>query len=197
MDALEYIAALEKRISNLERYGQSGGDAPVVAEVETGMILPFGGSSAPTGYLLCDGASYLRADYADLFAIIGTSFGAADSTHFNVPDLKDAFLRGTGTSTIFTDNTKGTRSASKTGGATSGIGSKQEDQLQGHKHEIDTNSQTAGGSSGTNMPQGVWNGSVWQATNPNATIISNGNGTPRTGVETRPKNIEVNFVIKT
>jgi microcystin-dependent protein len=44
----------------------------------------------PTGapWLACDGSSYLRVDYPALFAAIGITYGAADSTHFNVPDLR-------------------------------------------------------------------------------------------------------------
>ena len=54
----------------------------------TGSILAYGGSSAPTGYLLCDGSSQLRASYSAVFAIVGTAFGSADGTHFNLPDLR-------------------------------------------------------------------------------------------------------------
>jgi len=35
-----------------------------------------------------NGGSYLRSDYSDLFALIGTTYGAVDSTHFNVPDAR-------------------------------------------------------------------------------------------------------------
>lgn len=56
--------------------------------VPTGMIAPYGGSTAPTGWLLCDGSSYLRASYTSLFAVLGTAYGSADGTHFNVPDLR-------------------------------------------------------------------------------------------------------------
>jgi microcystin-dependent protein len=62
--------------------------------VPVGTVLPYAGGSAPTGFLLCDGASKLRADYAALFAAIGTTFGAADGTHFNVPDLRGRFPLG-------------------------------------------------------------------------------------------------------
>jgi microcystin-dependent protein len=40
------------------------------------------------GWLLCDGASLLRADYPALFTALGTQWGAADSTHFNIPDWR-------------------------------------------------------------------------------------------------------------
>jgi len=54
-----------------------------------GEIVIYAGASSPdASLLLCDGASYLRADYPDLFAVIGTNYGASDSTHFNVPDLR-------------------------------------------------------------------------------------------------------------
>lgn len=48
-------------------------------------------SSGGTGWLLCDGASYLRATYPALNAVLaadGYKYGSADSTHFNVPDLR-------------------------------------------------------------------------------------------------------------
>lgn len=52
-----------------------------------GVYLPYGGSSAPTGWLICDGSAKSRTDYALLFDAIGTTFGAGDgSTTFNLPD---------------------------------------------------------------------------------------------------------------
>jgi len=54
-----------------------------------GKICDFGGSSAPTGWLLCDGSAVSRTTYASLFAIIGTTYGAGDgSTTFNLPNCK-------------------------------------------------------------------------------------------------------------
>ena len=54
-----------------------------------GTITPYGASSAPTGWLICDGTAYSRSTYASLFTIISTSYGAGDgSTTFNVPDLR-------------------------------------------------------------------------------------------------------------
>lgn len=51
-------------------------------------------TSAPTGFLLCDGSSLLRSSYAALFAIIGTTFGAVDGTHFTLPNLKGKVVVG-------------------------------------------------------------------------------------------------------
>jgi len=66
-----------------------------VSGLPTGGILPYGAATAPTGFLLCNGAAVSRATYAALFAIIGTTFGAGDgSTTFNVPDLRQRFPLG-------------------------------------------------------------------------------------------------------
>lgn len=55
----------------------------------TGVINAYAGSIAPTGWLLCDGAAVSRATYADLFSLLGTTYGAGDgATTFNVPNLK-------------------------------------------------------------------------------------------------------------
>lgn len=57
--------------------------------VPTGSVSAFAGSSAPTNWLLCDGSNVSRTTYSDLFAVIGTTFGAGDgSTTFGLPNLK-------------------------------------------------------------------------------------------------------------
>ncbi len=54
-----------------------------------GVLMPFGGTSAPSGYLLCAGQAVSRTTYEHLFAAIGTTYGAGDgSTTFNLPDLR-------------------------------------------------------------------------------------------------------------
>ena len=54
-----------------------------------GSITLFGGASAPDGWLLCDGSEISRTTYADLFDIIGTTYGIGDgSTTFNLPNLR-------------------------------------------------------------------------------------------------------------
>ena len=59
-----------------------------------GMISSFCASTPPTGWLQCNGAAVSRTTYADLFAAIGTVYGAGDgSTTFNVPEMRGEFLR--------------------------------------------------------------------------------------------------------
>jgi len=63
--------------------------------IPTGTTLPYGGDSAPAGWLLCDGSAVSRTTYASLFAILGTKFGAGDgSTTFNLPDMRGRVALG-------------------------------------------------------------------------------------------------------
>ena len=59
------------------------------ALVPTGTVLAFAGSSAPSGFLLCDGRAVSRTTYTSLFSVIGTTYGSGDgSTTFNLPDMR-------------------------------------------------------------------------------------------------------------
>ena len=65
------------------------------ASMPPGAIAPYSGSTAPTGWLLCDGSAVSRTSYADLFSAIFTTYGSGDgSTTFNVPDLRGRFPLG-------------------------------------------------------------------------------------------------------
>lgn len=66
-----------------------------LATIPSGAVIPFAGSTAPQGYLLCDGREVSRADYPYLFDAIGTTYGEGDgSTTFNLPNLQDKFVQG-------------------------------------------------------------------------------------------------------
>ena len=67
------------------------------ADLPIGVIVPFGGSVIPSGYLLCNGAEVLKTTYAELYAVIGDVFGtASDNTKFKLPDLREAVPKGAG-----------------------------------------------------------------------------------------------------
>lgn len=67
-----------------------GGDA-----TPTGTISMFAGSTAPTGYLLCQGQAVSRTTYSALFSVIGTTYGSGNgSTTFNLPNLQGKFALG-------------------------------------------------------------------------------------------------------
>nr|DAK65057.1 MAG TPA: tail collar fiber protein [Caudoviricetes sp.] len=56
----------------------------------TGSILPFAGSSIPSGYLACNGSAISRTTYSALYNVIGTKYGSGNgSTTFNLPNLED------------------------------------------------------------------------------------------------------------
>ena len=64
-----------------------------------GSVTCYAGAGTPENYLLCDGSAVSRTNYADLFAVIGTTYGAGDgSTTFNLPLLTDnRFIEGSNT----------------------------------------------------------------------------------------------------
>lgn len=170
--------------------------------VPTGTVMAYVGTSAPSGWLLCDGTSYLRTVYPSLATLLGCSgsscaYGAADSTHFNVPDLRGRFLRGLdGTAGI--DPDKSSRTAMATGGNVgNNLGSVQDDRFQGHKHQFVGSASNAVNGTGGSIPRGDSNTTAWNVAAFNDTPITDGsNGTPRTSSETRPVNAYVNFIIK-
>ena len=66
------------------------------AIVPTGSVSAFAGSSAPTGYLLCDGGEYSESQYSDLFSVLGSTYntGGETANHFRVPDLRGRVIAG-------------------------------------------------------------------------------------------------------
>lgn len=65
-----------------------------VASTPAGTLIYFAASTPPTGFLKANGAAVSRTTYADLFAVIGTTWGAGDGgTTFNLPDLRGEFVR--------------------------------------------------------------------------------------------------------
>ena len=100
-------------------------EADVNGNVQLGNLVAIPGenkyfalNTPPDGYLVCNGANVSRETYADLFAVIGTTFGAGDgSTTFNIPDLRDRYIIGANTNALGTQiaeqlpNIKGSISA--------------------------------------------------------------------------------------
>ena len=89
-----------------------------------GTIITFGGTSAPTGYLACDGSEVSRTTYSALFSALSTTWGVGDgSSTFNLPDLRGAFLRGSGSQT-YTNTYNG-----------GSVGAKSIDKVKTHSHK--------------------------------------------------------------
>lgn len=97
-----------------------------------GEMMEYGSTSAPEGWLLCDGSAVSRTTYADLFAVIGTSWGAGDgSTTFNLPNRAGRAAIGTGTGSGLTARTIG-----QTGGAETHTLTQTETPLKSHAHGV-------------------------------------------------------------
>ena len=138
----------------------------------TGSIIMYGAATAPTGWLLCDGSAVSRTTYADLFAIIGTTFGVGNgSTTFNLPDLRDRFVVGAGTSYNNND----------TGGEATHVLTIEE--MPAHSHSV----AVTGGGLGQ-----IYEGGGSSSKNINTTSVGGGQGH-----NNLPPYIGLTFIIKT
>ncbi|MFN8282155.1 MAG: phage tail protein [Chitinophagales bacterium] len=195
---------------------QSGFVMPV------GFIGPYAGKTVPKGWLLCDGSAVSRITYAELFTAIDTAWGHGDgSSTFNLPDLRGRFLRGVDGAASNDPNNgasannglDGKRFALNTGGNTgNNVGSYQLDAFQGHKHLIGHNTGDNSGFSyvggtytsyTTNVLYGATAGTTYPMisglplnNSDNGDGSSNPYGQPKLSQETRPKNANVNYIIK-
>ncbi len=153
------------------------------ADNPIGSIIPFGGDTAPNGWFLCQGQSISRTTYAELFAVIGTSFGAGDgSTTFNIPDMREVVPVGSGTSARSGIATHDTYS----------VGGFKDDQMQSHTHPGPSDgliiNTVAAGTNGGQLGTGMY----WK----NGASYSTGTDTGRKGTTTHGKQLGVNYIIK-
>lgn len=187
----------------------------------SGAVVPFAGNTSPDGWLVCDGSAVSRTQYAGLYNYIGTLYGAGNgSTTFNIPDMRNEFVRGASTtrevgakesdeikshSHSGSTNTTGNHNHS---GSTSGAGSHRHDigfsNYAGSQYgetTVSNNNKEAGWGSA-----GVDKGSAWTSSVGNHThsLSLNANGNHSHGLtinstggsETRPRNIVLLYCIK-
>lgn len=178
------------------------GDHIIQNHTPAGLVNPYAGTSAPTGWLMCDGSAVSRSTYSRLYAIIGTTHGSGDgSTTFNLPDYRGRFLRGVDGSAN-RDPDKAGRTAMNTGGNTgNNVGSVQAEDFASHSHRaVESNSGSSlVSSSGHSIARiGTLGGGD------DKYQLTQGGGTPNIcnvstagGSETRPINAFVNYIIKT
>ena len=154
--------------------------------VPAGVLVPFAGSTAPDGWLLCDGSAISRTTYADLYAVISTTYGAGNSsTTFNLPDLRGRMALGL-------DNMGGTSAnvviagVADTLGSTAGVEAHTmtEDEMPNHSHRLYTG-QTGGPESGPH-----WYSNASTSGN---LIESTGGDQPHNNM---PPYMVVNYIIK-
>lgn len=149
---------------------------PVNAFCPIGTILPFGGATAPRGYLLCNGAQISKTEYKELYDVIGDAFGySTDNTKFTLPDLREATTKGAGLSGR-------TNIHYKSDGVT--LGAFIDDRIQDHTHQVYKNYETgATGGAGTTTTSG-------------GLVETTGVHTGRNGTTTEVKAVGVNYIIK-
>lgn len=91
----------DKNLADVENKATARANLDIFSKAESrqlapaGLVAHFARSTAPAGWLKANGAAVSRTAYADLFAVIGTMFGAGDGfATFNLPDLRGEFIRG-------------------------------------------------------------------------------------------------------
>ena len=166
----------------------SGGGTGGPQDTPVGLISWFPIQTPPTGWLVADGALLSRTTYADLFAVIGTTYGAGDgSTTFQLPDLRSEFLRGW-------DAAGGTSRGCDLGRS---FGSNQTASMQAHCHIMDSGGDsTIGHTPWSNVATGSGNTTA-SLTNSSRTVRRCGlSSTVGTGNDTRPMNVALLPCIK-
>lgn len=159
----------------------------------SGTVVPFAGTSAPTGWLFCFGQAVSRTTYADLFTALGTTFGVGDgSTTFTLPDLRGRIpggkddMGGSAASRLTTGGSgvNGTTLGASGGAETHTLSSAQ---MPSHSHTVaaTTNRENASGGSGTVAVVGGV-----------STMTSNTEGSGSSHNNTQPT-IVLNYIIKT
>src|SRR3990167_7552543 len=165
-----------------------------------GIISLYAGSTAPDGWLICDGDSVSRSEFRRLFAAIGITYGSGDgATTFNLPDMRGRAPIGAGTGTGLSDFTIGTSTGAET------ISSAQ---LPSHTHTVGTFSsafiegrENSAGGTGSRV---VWDNGSGDAVNKSDALDPDGashshslDSTSGTNNKFRTPELVVNFIIKT
>jgi microcystin-dependent protein len=174
----------------------SGQLAPQLGGMPTGAVTPYAGSTAPNGYLLCDGSAISRTTYTALFGVVGTVYGVGDGfTTFNVPDLRGRVVIMTdGVASRVTSASVGGSSADTLGGSGGAeTHTLTEAQIPAHTHAFTTYNVVGVGSSvPANSPDMATAGELYDSS---ATIA------PSTGGSALHNNMQpwlaLNYIIKT
>jgi microcystin-dependent protein len=134
------------------KYSFDGANITGLAGLNTGLIIPWSTTTAPSGFLECDGAAVSRATYSALFAIVSTTYGVGDgTTTFNLPNLTDR--------TVVARSAANSKSLAQTGGAntvtptgnisgSTGSTTLTTSQIASHNHFYTTRSGMCGNASG-------------------------------------------------
>lgn len=157
----------------------------LITTTPIGVVLPFAGSGAPSGYLICDGQEISRTEYPELFKVIGTTYGEGDgSTTFNVPDYRETVLVGAGENTTDTIESHDVYE----------LGEFKDDQFQGHGHNLNT--AVIIPTSGTGAHSGNLNWATYSNVNATNPITLSNYGDARFDTTTHGKQKGITYIIK-
>jgi microcystin-dependent protein len=150
-----------------------------------GMVVQWVTSTAPTGWLICNGTAYNASSssvYQELYNVIGNDFGGTNNTDFKVPDYRGMFLRGAGQNA----QTGYTTYVGQT------LNTQQTDAVQEHTHDTDISTRRGTASDSANF--------IMSSSNVGSTNIITRTTSAQSGrtssVETRPVSYSVNYLIK-
>lgn len=179
-------------------------------DLPSGSLQMFAGTTAPSGWIMCDGSAISRTTYAALFAVVGTTYGVGDgSTTFNLPDLRGEFVRGlddmgTGAGARGVDSGRGLGTAQSDDTSPNGMTYSGTTTTTGSTHSHSINTIRASGTNGGGWYE-VFDKSENIILDSSTTDSTDGTGTHTHtysgsvtggGAETRPRNVAMNYIIK-
>jgi len=173
--------------------GVSTNNVSIPSGIPAGMVAPFGQTSNPSGWLVCNGAAVSRSTYSDLFSAIGTTYGAGDgSSTFNVPELRGEFIRGL-------DNSRGIDSGRSNGsfqdhGIPAMIGRFADSHGNCRMYTVNTGSYT---NPFTGVGSSSWRSSIEYVPGNSATIQFDSTRIIPDATHVRPRNVAMTYMIKT
>jgi len=132
------------------KYNFNGSNLTNIQGVNTGIVVPWGTASVPSGFLACDGSAVSRTTYSALFAVVGTTYGVGDgSTTFNVPNLAGRTVISKSNNQSLA-STGGANCITPTGNISGATGNTTltVNQIPSHSHSVPLGGNSCGGSQG-------------------------------------------------
>ena len=166
-------ATFFKKTDKIDAYTKRESDDKFALKTELTDGLPIGAylsypsqKTIPAGFLIADGRSLKKAEYTELFDVVGYTYGGSGD-NFNLPNFADGkFMRGIG-------------------GKAAPLGTAQQDELKSHIHNVSVNTDSYGNSTAT-LARGKT-----EVNNNESGFIK-----PTGGNETRPYNMAVVVILK-
>jgi len=187
------------------KYNYDGAYLTNIQGVNTGIVVPWGSASIPSGFLLCNGQSVSTTTYAALFAVIAYTYGGSGAS-FLVPDLRDRTVVG-----VSSANSKalaqgiGANTVTPTGNIAGSTGATtlSTNQIPSHSHSVQSGSNFSaeGGSATqvsamtrTNQPSTVTSTNAGGGQSHDHTLSANFSGSANSVLQ---PGLVLNYIIKT